>query len=356
MKRDIFLSMKEQMTPDRSVEASLRYELEKRENNKLCVSFLRWGSAVAAVLTSAVLVFNLTMPAYAQKLPVIGEALGALNALGNESRENGKTPAFLIKEESVKKDYSLSVLNAECNGLDVKIKIQIDDLSNKIAPEAEYLVLSDTILEISGMYLYPTDENPRLSRKGDNTFCGWATFNSASVASILECGEEVDAVLYCEELSAFVDGATFEESIAKYTYEFHEATELSVAVDKSGLYLEYLGIERFGINLEYKLTSDNRMDVIFTVDDTVEYPSCFSIYTGSQQPGVITVSRAVENNGKYVYQATFISDGGKDSLEDNLNSMLEKGESSYLECMDFVVYSEATGEYFAFEGDSEVSE
>ncbi len=356
MKKDIFLSMKEQMTPDVSVEASLRYELEKREKHHLCASFLRWGSAVAAVLTSAVLIFNLAMPAYAEKLPIIGDALSSLNELGNDSRENGKTPAFLIKEETVKKDYGLTVLNAECNGLDAKIKIQVDDFLNKIAPEAEYLVLSDTILEIAGMYLYPTDENPRLSRNGDNTFSGWATFNSSSVASFLESGEEVDAVLYCEELSAFVEGATFEESIEKYTYEFHEATELSVAVDKSGLSLEYLGIERCGINLEYKLISDNRMDVVFTVDDSVEYPSCFSIYTGSQEPGVITVSRAADNNGKYVYHATFISDSGKDVLKDNLDGMLEKEESSYLEGMDFVVYSEATGEYFAFESDCEVSE
>lgn len=353
MKKDIFSSMKEQMTPDVSVEASLKYELEKRKRCSVYSELLRWGSTAVAVLTSAVLVFNLAMPAYAEKLPIIGDALCSLNELGNENRENGKTPSFLIKDEAVKEDYKLSVTYAECNGLDAKIKIKVEDLSNKIAPEAESISLSDAILEIEGMYLYPTDENPRLSRKGDGSFSGWATFNSAAVSAFLESGKEVEAILYCEELSAFVEGATFEESIEKYTYEFHEATELSVAVDKSGLSVEWLGIEKYGINLEYKISSEDRMDITFTVDDSVEYPSFFSIYTDSQAPSVISVSRAAEDKGKHVYQATFISDGGKDTLEDNLNGMLEKEESYYLEGMDFVVYSEATGEYYAFESEGE---
>lgn len=353
MKRDIFSSMKEQMMPEPSVETALKYELEKRKNYPVYTSLLRWGSAAAAVLTSAVLIFNLAMPAYAEKLPIIGDALCSLNALGNESRENGKTPSFLIKDEAVKEEYKLSVSYAECNGLDVKIKIKVEDLSNKIAPEAESVSLSGAILEIEGMYLYPTDENPRLSRNGDGSFSGWATFNSAAVSALLESKKEVEAVLYCEELSAFVEGATFEESIEKYTYEFHKATELSVTVDKSGISVEYLGIEKYGINLEYKILCDDRMDITFTVDDSVEYPSCFSIYTDNQAPSVISVSRAAEDKGKHVYQATFISDSGKDVLEDNLNGMLEKEESYYLEGMDFVVYSEATGEYYAFESESE---
>ncbi len=354
MKKDIFSSMKEQMTPDVSVEASLKYELEKRKNCSVYTEFLRWGSAALAVLTSAILVFNLAMPAYAEKLPIIGDALCSLNEFGNDSREKGKTPAFLIKEEEVKKDYSLSVSFGECNGLDIKIKIQIDDLSNKISPEAEYLVLSDTILEISGMYLYPTDENPRLSRNEDGGFSGWATFNASPVATFLESGKEVDAVLFCEGLSAFVEGATYEEVVSKYTYEFHEATELSVEVDKSCLSVEYLGIEKYGINLEHRIVCEDRTDITFTVDESVDYPSYFSIYTDNGAPRVITVSRSSDGSGKYVYIATFVSKEGEEPVDGYLDDLLAKEDSYYLENIDFVVYSEATGDYYMFESEGDV--
>ncbi len=358
MKNDIFSSMKEQMVPDPSVEAALKYEIEKNKKTPLFTTVLRWGSAAAAATLAALLIFNLAMPAYAEKLPIVGTALGSLNELGNNNRANGKTPAFLVNEEEEKKDYTIAVTNAECNGLDVKFRMEINDLIGKVAPETEYLTLSDVTLEICGMYIYPTDENPRLAPDNKGGFSGWATFNSSPIASTLKSGEEIRAVLYCEGLSSYVEGATYEDVVSRYTYEFHEAVEFSVDVDLLALSVEYLGLEKYGINIQHMLTCEDRTDIIFTVDESVDYPSHFSVYTDNSSPRVITVSRAADGSGEYVYNATFVNKDSEEgeSLEDHVNGLLEKDEVYYKDkpdSGDIILYSHATGEYYSFESEVE---
>lgn len=344
--------MKEQMTPAPTLIHSLKYELSRKKRTFSPVTAFGWGSAAICTISAIILVFNLAMPTFAEDIPVIGEALSTLNEIGSDARAEGKTPDFLIKEtKEASEDFSLTLSGGECNGLDLIFRMEVKDLSEKIAPEAEYISVTDAILEIGGMYIHPTDENPRLKKSDDGSFCGWATFNSSPLAAAFKDGDTLSAVLYCSGLTAYVEGATHEEVTSKYTYPFEKAAELSVKTDISDLSVKYLGTERYGITVEHILTAGDRTDIVFTVDETVEYPSHFSIYTKDLgEPRLISVNSAADGSGDCIYSAVFETEETDGNVFcETVENILNKEESIYVDGSypeGIVFYSHATGEYY----------
>jgi len=340
--------MKEQMVPDVSLEASLRYSIQTEKPMGFCGYIVRWVPTAVSVLVAGLLVFNMAMPSKAEQLPVVGKAFESLNTTGKVCRESGMTPDFLTFEKEVSEPFSVSLSYAECDGLDLNFKIELEDNNNSVAPESDTVTISGVCVELSGMYIYPTGENPRLTRDEDGVFRGWAKFNSAPVASLLSEGADTEAVLHCRGLCAYVEGATYEEVISLYTYDFSASEDFFVDVDLSKLKIEYVGLSNEGITIEYFLRSEDRTDVVYSVDDTVEYASCFSIYTESLAPSLISMNTVKDGNGRYIYNATFADNISEDRYDNTFPG--EMTEESIL------VYSHATGEYITFETEMEISE
>lgn len=342
MKKNVFERMKEEMVPAPALEAELKYALETKRRWSASAVLVRWGCAVASVLVASVLVFNMTMPAAAEQLPVVGRALESLNTVGREARDMGKTPEFLTQKEE--RDFDICLDFAHSDGLELKVRIELFDREGRIDEECKIVTLSCALVEFSGEYLYPIAESPRLERGEGGVFFGWATFNSSPVAAMLSDSKPEAATLCCDGIVAFVEGATFEETCSIYTYDqsFCEAFEFDV--DLKELSVEYVGLSSEGITLEYIMRAGERTDVVYSVDETVEYARSLSIYTDGVVPTLVTMNSVKDERGRYIYTASF-TEREASIIFDSLNGGCEKEEGAAPEVF---IYSHATGEYIEF--------
>ncbi|MBQ4067403.1 MAG: hypothetical protein IJD22_07160, partial [Clostridia bacterium] len=309
---------------------------------------VRWVPALSSVIAASLLVFNLAMPAKAEQIPLVGKAFARLNTVGKNARENGKTPEFLIPSSEEDEGFSLSVSLAECNGLDLVVRLEVEDKNNTVTDRSEILTVTNCAVEIEGNLIYPTDENPRLTKTSERIYSGLATFNSSSLAAFLPHNGKISATVYCEGLSSYVEGATYEEVTSLYSYSFEYAKEFTVYTDLSALEIERLDMEKNGVQLEYFITSGDRTDIVYSVDETVEYAKSFSVFTDKGEPRLVS-GGAVMQDGRYVYNAVFSDrDDGSIILPESecLDGIVGDGS-------EIIVYSHATGEYILFETESE---
>lgn len=338
MKNDIFISMKEQMIPESSIIASLEYRLKTEKKSSFAGYVVRWSVATAAATVAILLAFNMTMPSAAEQIPVVGRAFESLNDYGKQSRAEGKTPAVFLSEVE-EEGFGISISCGESNGLDLSFTIELEDREGAVTDKTEVITLGNACVEVGGMYLYPTDESPRLFRSEDGIFRGEAVFNVSPAAILLSDGEAT-ARLYAEDIIAYVEGATFEEVVSLYTYELSLVEELPFTVDMSELQIDYVGIERDGVKIEQILSCDARTDVVYSVGQEVDYAHSLSLLADNRAPSVTRMAATDTEDGRYVYIATF--DGGE--------SLKADGETMdiYVDTP-FNIYSYATGEYLSFE-------
>lgn len=347
MSYEIFESMKKQMIPKSALEAELKYAVEEKKRKSLPLYCVRWGCAAACFVGAVLCIFNLAMPAHAEKLPLVGKAFESLNDTGEESREKGITPSYLIKKEDTV-PFSLSVTDSYCNGLDLFLKLTLSDNLDTVTNKADILTVANCAVETEGYIIYPTDENPRLSRNENGSFSGWAAFNASPIASFLSERETIEANLYCKDLSAYVEGATYEEVVSLYTYEFSYADTFSYETDLSDLTVEYLDMEKDGITILHKLSSGRRTDIVYCVDESIEYADCFSVFAADACPRSVIKSTATGVNGERTYTASF--DTGDKYTDPNCEASEDiKIDSTYLDKWDLYIYDHATGEVITFE-------
>lgn len=348
----VFGSMKEQMKPEKSVEAALHYRLETEKKKEAGYIVIRWIPAMLSVFVAFLLVFNLAMPASAEQIPLVGKVFESLNDAGRRARAEGKTPDFLMSSKKKEDTFGVSLSFAECNGLDLVFRVEIEDTEGLITDKSEVLTIVNSAVELEGNVIYPTDESPRLTKTAEGIYSGWASFNASAVAALLPHGTDVEATLYCDGLNSYVEGATYEEVTSLYTYGFTYAENFSVSTDLSDLEIEYLDMEKDGVRVEYLLKNGDRTDIVYSVDENVEYAKSYSLFCDIGEPRLISSMSAKDQNGRYVYNAVFVDKYTENSiLPDEENS--EISDDIYRGEGDIILYSHATGDYMIFESEEE---
>ena len=350
MKRDLFDSMKEQMIPSDFLVSSLKYSIKESKKESAAGLILRGATCCLSLCVSALCVFNMTMPAAAEKIPVVGSAFAALNESGREAREAGKTPEILIFEKEKQEPWSIELTAGACDGLDLTFHIRYEDKEGKLDERVRSITLSDASVYYEGMTLRPTSEAPILYETEDGTFSGEARFNASVISGLLENTQEIEFTLHFSTVFGYWDSVADEGGEAfKYNGAFVSAGK--AYVDLSKMTVEYVGAEKDGMSLEYIITGEDRTDVLFKIDGSVEYADCFVVGTESETPDCVTMNPSVGEDGSRTYCATFSggvkSEKGEESVKD------DKNESVYISPGDVVFYSTATGESYYLDREEE---
>ncbi len=340
MKKDLFASMKEQMLPPPSaVEGIYERMADGRRESPLSLG-LRACAAGLSMAVACLCVFNMAMPASAEKLPIVGGAFASLNERGRDARESGRTPDFLIIEEE-KEDFSALEMTAGlCDGLDLSFFIRYEDSGDLIDQKVRSLTLSDAAVYYEGIALRPTDEAPVLYETQEGVFSGEARFNASCISGLLEDGEEIEFALNFTTVFGYWDGMEKEGGEA-LEYKVSYLAKSRAYVDLSALRVEYVGLERDGMCLEYIVEGEERTDVLFKINSSVEYADCFLIGTESEAPCCVTMNPGIGSDGSLTYCATFT---GEEKPEEG--KLEDERESVYISPEDVVFYSTATGEYY----------
>jgi len=343
MKGTFFESMKGQMVPDSALVSGVLFDMQKEKRESASSVILRYSASALSVVVAVLCVFNMTMPAAAEQLPLVGGAFAALNESGRNARESGKTPAFLLCEEEKQGLESIDITEGLCDGLDLTFHIRYEDKDGIIEEKVRSLTLSDSAVYYEGIPLRPTGESPVLYETSEGVFSGEARFNASIISGLLEDGEEMEFALHFNTVFGYYDNMEDEGGEA-FRYEGTFISKSTAFVDLSKMSVEYVGAEKDGMSLEYIIRGEERTDVLFKIDGSVEYADCFLVGTGDENPDCVTMNPGRGEDGSRTYCATFSAGEKPEAGEESVKN--DKNESIYISPHDVVFYNEATGESY----------